>query len=227
MTSTASAITVNGAGTVTIGTNMDRADLLTYDGDDTITLTTFTALPTQTFAGNGSDQVFGSTLPDLIYGGSGDDFLIGGGGNDIIYGEDGDDRFGDPLVRDPAANDPGNDQFFGGSRFRQFFWDPGDGDDVMEGGSGDSDQIFFSGNAGAEQFFLFADTLTPSRFHLFRVQAAIDIDAADIEEVNLTTLGGTDTVTVGSSDLGVASDLTTTTVRTVDVSLGSDARRTM
>ena len=57
---------------------------------------------------------------------------------------------------------------------------------------------------------------------MFRVQASIDIDAADIEEVNLTTLGGTDTVTVGRSDLGVLSDLSTTTVRTVDVSLGAD-----
>ena len=120
----------------------------------------------------------------------------------------------------------GNDQFFGGAGSDTFFWDPGDGDDLIEGGAGDSDQLFFFGNAGAEQFFLFADTATPSRFHLFRVQAAIDIDAADLEEVNLTTLGGADTVTVGRSDLGVLSDLSTTTVRAVDVSLGVDAAAT-
>src|SRR6185503_5051757 len=96
------------------------------------------------------------------------------------------------------------------------------GDDRVEGGAGGSDQIFFSGNAGAEQMFLFADSTTPSRFHLFRVQAAIDIDAADLEEVNLTPGGGADTVTVGRSDLGVLSDLSTTSVKAVDVSLGTD-----
>src|SRR6185436_1400741 len=207
-------------GTVTVGTDLDRLDVNTFGSNDTITLTTFTALPTRIDAGEGDDQVFGSTQIDLINGGSGNDFLVGGGANDIIYGGTGDDRFGDPLVRDPAANDPGSDQFFGGAGSDQFFWDPGDGDDVVEGGAGDSDQIFFSGNAGAEQFFVFADAATPSRLHIFRVQAAIDIDAADVEEVNLTTLGGTDTATVGRSDTGVLSDLSTTTVRAVDVSLG-------
>src|SRR5262249_42079355 len=132
------------------------------------------------------------------------------------------DQFGDPLVRDPAANDPGNDQFFGEGGADKFFWDPGDGSDLVEGGAGDSDQIFFFGNAGAEQFFLFADTTTPPPFHPFHVHAALNIDAADIEEVNLTTLGGTDLVTVGRSDLGVLGDLSTTTVRAVDVSLGTD-----
>ena len=45
---------------------------------------------------------------------------------------------------DPAANDPGNDQYFGEAGSDQFFWDPGDGSDTIEGGAGDSDQLFFS-----------------------------------------------------------------------------------
>ncbi|HZL89415.1 MAG TPA: hypothetical protein VFB96_13710, partial [Pirellulaceae bacterium] len=241
VTSTATTVTIDG-GAVTIGASIDKLTLNTLDGNDNIDLDLNVAglqksvdagdgndtvdmsgtIDADMFGGLGDDTLIGTPAADNIYGGAGNDVLIGLGGNDTAYGEDGNDHFGDPAIRDPAANDAGNDQFFGGAGSDVFFWDPGDGDDVIEGGAGDSDQIFFFGNAGAEQFFLFADTNRPSRFHLFRVQAAIDIDAADIEEVNLNPLGGTDTVTVGRSDTGVLSDLTTTTVRAVDVSLGSD-----
>jgi len=250
VTSDADTVSFAGAGSLTVGTDMDRLELFTYGsndninldltvaalekyidagaGDDIIDLAGVTSVGATIIGGLGNDTVIGSALADLIFGddpalsGGGNDVLMGLGGNDVIHGGDGNDRFGEPALRDPAANDPGNDAFFGGAGSDEFFWDPGDGDDVIEGGAGDADQIHFFGNAGAEQFFLFADTLSPSRFHLFRVQAGIDIDAADVEEVNLTTLGGTDTVTVGRSDLGVLSDLSTTSVKVVDVTLGAD-----
>src|SRR5262249_51102006 len=154
---------------------------------------------------------------DRIFGEGGNDTMMGLAGNDSIFGGAGNDRFGEPAVRDTAPNDAGNDFFDGGAGADEVFWGPGDGDAQIEGRSGDNDQLFFFGNNGAEQFFLFADTVTPSRFHLFRVQAAINIDASDLEEVNLGTRGGADTVTVGRSDLGQLSDLSTTTVRVVDV----------
>jgi len=222
ITATATTVVVDGS-VVTVGANVDELNVFGLGGNDNINLTGFNATPrVVVYAGDGNDVVRGSAQPDIIYGGAGDDALMGGANNDTIYGEVGNDRFGDPDVRDPAANDPGDDLFDGGAGSDQFFWDPGDGDDRVEGGAGGSDQIFFFGNAGGEQFFLFADVNFPSRFHLFRVQAGIDIDAADVEEVNLVALGGTDTVTVGRSDLGVLSDLSTTTVRVVDVSLGAD-----
>ena len=78
----------------------------------------------------------------------------------MIYGGEGNDIFGNPSAAfNGAADDPGNDTFYGEAGSDQFFWEPGDGDDIVEGGAGDSDQIFFSGNAGAEQFFVFADAL--------------------------------------------------------------------
>ncbi len=54
----------------------------------------------------------------------------------VAYGEAGNDRFGDPAVADPAANDAGNDQFYGGEGSDTLTWDPGDGSDLFEGGRG-------------------------------------------------------------------------------------------
>src|SRR5207248_9436415 len=71
----------------------DALPISTFGGNDTITLTTFTALPTVIDGGDGDDQIAGSTQADLIYGGSGNDFIVGGGGNDIEYGGEGNDRF--------------------------------------------------------------------------------------------------------------------------------------
>jgi Ca2+-binding RTX toxin-like protein len=205
---TGTTIAHTGFKTITYDATIELLKIIAGDGDDTVTLTGV-AIPTTVDAGAGNDTVTGDgtvtasltifgrdgndTLTggggnDLIYGGTGDDVLIGGAGDDVLYGEEGNDRFGEPLVRDSAANDPGNDLFVGGPGSDVFFWDPGDGDDVIEAGSGDSDRLFFFGNAGAEQFFVFADLLNPSRMHLFRVQGGIDIDSADLEEVHITTL---------------------------------------
>jgi Ca2+-binding RTX toxin-like protein len=192
-------------------------------GNDTVNLLGVLIDPADPtiFGGIGDDTIVGSPNADLIFGGSGNDVLIGAGGDDVIYGEEGNDRFGEPAVTDPAANDGGNDTFFGGSGSDLFFWDPGDGDDIIEGGAGDADQLRFRGNAGSEQFFLHSDLTAPSRFHLFRVQASIDIDAADLEEVNLEVLGGADTVTIGRSSTGVLADVSTTHVKVIDVELGT------
>jgi Ca2+-binding RTX toxin-like protein len=242
VTSTATTVTINGA-TVTQGTGLERLSISTSEGNDNITLTGVT-LPIivdagagndsvsgtgvtaamTIFGGDGNDSIVGGSAIDLIYGGLGNDAMAGGGGNDQVFGDDGDDIFGNPsAAANGVADDTGNDQFFGGSGSDTFFWEPGDGDDLVEGGAGDSDQIQFFGNAGAEQFFVFADLVVQSRLHIFRVQAAIDIDASDIEEVNVTSAGGTDTVAVGRSDTGTLSDLSTTGVRLVNVLLGDDA----
>jgi hypothetical protein len=227
VSASSSSVVMDGSN-VAVGSGIERLDVTTLSGNDQIFLTAFTAISNSTHVdgGDGDDTIVGTPFDDHIDGGAGDDILVGGSGGDTVLGGDGNDQFGDPLVRDLAANDPGNDAFFGGAGSDLFFWDPGDGDDQVEGGAGDADQLFFSGNAGAEQFFLFGDVNNPARLRLFRVQAAIDIDAADLEEVNLSTLGGTDTVTVGRSDVGtgsVLSDLSTTGLKAFDVSLGADA----
>ena len=242
VTSTATTVTIKG-GTITLGSLLEQLNISPSGGDDNVTLTGLT-LPITVdagdgndsvsgtgvtsamtiFGGDGNDSIVGGSASDLIYGGSGNDTMAGGGGTDQLYGGEGNDILGNPsAVANGVADDAGNDQFFGDSGSDTFFWEPGDGDDLVEGGAGDSDQIQFFGNAGAEQFFVFADLTNQSRLHIFRVQAGIDIDASDIEEVNVTSAGGTDTVTVGRSDTGTLSDLSTTGVRLVNVLLGDDA----
>jgi Ca2+-binding RTX toxin-like protein len=202
--------------TVLTSTNVDGGP-----GNDTITGSEIGDLLR---GGLGNDTITGGPGNDQEFGNEGNDIMIGNAGNDQLNGDDGDDIFGNPsAAANGVADDSGNDQFFGGSGSDTFFWEPGDGDDLVEGGAGDSDQIQFFGNAGAEQMFVFADLTDQSRLHIFRLQAAIDIDASDIEEVNLTTAGGSDTVTVGRSNSGTLSDLSTTGVRLVNLLLGDDA----
>jgi Ca2+-binding RTX toxin-like protein len=214
--------TINLSGVTTASfTVLTSTDVDGGPGNDTIT---GSEIGDQLRGGLGNDTILGGPGIDLGFGGEGNDVLIGGGGNDQLHGEDGNDIFGNPsAVANGVADDTGNDQFFGGSGSDKFFWEPGDGDDLVEGGAGDSDQIQFFGNAGAEQFFVFADVNVQSRLHIFRVQASIDIDASDIEEVNLRSGGGGDIVRVGRSDTGTLSDLSTTGVRLVFVFLDDDA----
>jgi hypothetical protein len=211
VTAAAAAITVNGAGTVTIGTNMDRADIHTGDGNDNITLTLFTALPTHIFAGDGDDIVVGSPQDDVIYGGAGNDILVGGAGSDRLYGEEGNDIFGSlTLTADGIAEDPGVDFNFGGPGFDIFFWEPGDGADVNSGGDDGGDVFLFFGNSSANTFVLRAGS-TPT--HLEAVFGAVVIDNHGIENVVLSALGGADTITV--------QDLYATEVVSIDLDLGA------
>jgi Ca2+-binding RTX toxin-like protein len=131
-------------------------------------------------------RIDGGAGNDKILGGSGAETLSGGGGNDAISGGPGADH-----VRLGAGND-------------LFTWDPGDGSDSVDGGDG-LDAMAFNGSAAAEQF-----RLSPSGTHarLTRDVGAITMDLAAIEQVNVASVGGNDTLTVD--------DLAGTAVKTVN-----------
>ncbi|HTO53923.1 MAG TPA: calcium-binding protein [Myxococcota bacterium] len=128
---------------------------------------------------------------DTITGGSGDDTILGGDGNDVI-----DPRRG----ADTVDGGPGNDQLI---------WDPGDGSDVFEGGDG-NDVLVFNGSNANEKFDFSANG---ARTRMTRDVASITMDMSNVEEVDLKTLGGTDTVTVN--------DLTGTQLALVSVDFAS------
>lgn len=174
-------------------------------GNDSLTATTAIGPGLTVFGGDGSDFIQGSAGPDLIYGGAGDDLMMGGGGGDIIYGQDGDDFIGG-TPGNPAAEDASNDQFIGGAGSDTFVWDPGDGNDTIEGGEDEGDTIIFNGNAGAEQFTLSA---LQTRLRIFRAQGNIQLSIAGVENVQLNAGDGADTVTVN--------DLSHTAVREVAI----------
>lgn len=135
--------------------------------------------------GGGADTVLGSAFADLITGSSSPDNLFGNSGNDT-------------LVGGGAA-----DAIFGGDGSDTFVWNPGDGSDLVEGGAGDADVMAFNGSAGDETFTLNA---VGSRFELLRNVGSIDMDVADVEQVNINDVGGDDTFNLNNlSGTGVTS----------------------
>jgi len=173
------------------------------DGNDVITLDeTNGALPAaQLFGGDGNDTLTGGSGNDKLSGQDGNDSLSGSGGNDSLSGGTGNDFIAggtgnDTLVggsgNDFLDGDQGTDIGFLGAGNDVFRWDPGDGSDIVEGGSG-FDEMLFNGAAGAEQFALSAND---ERSSFTRVQGNIIMDMDDVEKVTVNALGGDDTITI-------------------------------
>lgn len=153
---------------------------------------------------NGGNDSFSATgnLAALIQitvdGGPGDDTILGSNGNDLLIGGDNNDFIDGQQGNDTILLGPGNDTFQ---------WDPGDGSDSVEGQAGD-DRMVFNGSNASEIFDL---SPNGSRLRLTRNVAAIVLDMAGIETVDLNALGGIDAITVA--------DLAGTEVSAINLSL--------
>ena len=147
----------------------------------------------------GNDSVTATTLPAgviklTIDGGAGGDTLLGSQGADVFLGGDGNDfNFGDN----------GNDVAFMGAGNDVFQWNPGDGNDTLEGQDGTDSMLFFGANV-AENIDISANG---GRVSFFRNVASVTMDLDDVENIDFRALGGTDNVVVG--DLS-GTDLTVT-----------------
>jgi len=186
--STTGVIKINGANFLVNGSplKVSQVSRIVVDGkggDDTITIDDANGvMPKATLKGNvGNDILTASGAVDRLFGGIGNDTLTGKGGDDQLFGEDGDDTI---------------------------VWNPGDGSDVVEGGTG-ANTLQFNGSAGAEIFALSANG---NRLKLTRNVGNIVLDINDVQTVNLAALGGADTVTVN--------DLTGTDLPIVNIDLG-------
>ncbi len=167
--------------------------------DFTFPRASFTAVSVT--AGGGDDEVRIQGLLDgvTVDGGAGNDTLLGGAAADTLIGGSGDDLIDGNQGADTISGGTGNDTIQ---------WDPGDGSDVVTGDAG-NDTLNFNGSNIGEEISLAADG---THAHLHRNVANIDMDLAAVEQVNVKTLGGADTTTVG--------DLTGTGVRGVSFDLG-------
>src|SRR5215470_4445912 len=159
-------------------------------------------------AGGGDDVVrmdesngaFTNEKQVTIIGGAGDDTLIGGVGAETFYGGTGNDTI---------DGGGGNDVIYLGAGDDTVIWRPGSGSDVIDG-EGGSDRLVFNGAAIGEHIELSA---VDGRLRLTRDIAAVTLDVAGVENVELHTLRGADNVVVG--------DLFGTAVTRVDVDLGA------
>lgn len=130
-------------------------------------------------AGNGLATLIAITVDggpgeDILLGGDGADTLIGGADNDFIDGN------------------RGNDMIFLGEGDDTVQWDPGDGSDTVEG-QGGNDRLIFNGANITENIAVSANG-TRTRFT--RDVAAIVMDLNGVEMIEVTLLGGADTMTV-------------------------------
>jgi Ca2+-binding RTX toxin-like protein len=137
--------------------------------------------------------VTAALFPPLAAGGDQPVTLSGGGGVDTLTGS----GLGD-IIR----GGPGNDVMFGGAGPDVFTWVPGDGSDTIQGGGG-NDVLAFVGAPAAETFALTADG---TGFDFTRDVGNILMHLQGIESLELSALGGANSVTV--NDLTGVADLT-------------------
>jgi Ca2+-binding RTX toxin-like protein len=155
----------------------------------------------------GNDGVTASTMPAgviklTIDGGTGNDVLLGSQGADVFLGGDG---------HDFVFGDNGNDVALLGAGNDTFQWDPGDGNDTVEG-QADADTMLFFGSGASENMNVVANG---GRVLFLRDVASVTMDLNDVESIDVRTLGGADNVVVG--------DLSGTDVTTVGLDLRGPA----
>ena len=103
--------------------------------------------------GSGKDVIYGLDGNDSILGNKGNDELYGGYGNDTLYGNAGNDQingsYGNDIIKGGAGNDSlwggkGNDTLWGGTGADVFYYDSGDGNDIIYS-FGDNDMLQITG----------------------------------------------------------------------------------
>jgi Ca2+-binding RTX toxin-like protein len=137
----------------------------------------------------GNDGVTASTLPAgviklTIDGGADNDTLLGSQGADTFLGGDGNEFI---------FGDNGNDVAFLGAGNDVFQWDPGDGNDTLEGQDGADRMLFFGSNV-AENIDIVGNG---GRVLFLRNVATVTMDLDDMEEIEFRALGGADNIVVG------------------------------
>jgi Ca2+-binding RTX toxin-like protein len=116
--------------------------------------------------GAGDDTLLGSQGADVFLGGAGNDFIFGDNGNDVALMGAGDDVFQ---------------------------WDPGDGNDTLEGQDG-ADRMLFFGSSASENVDVVANG---GRVLFIRNVANVTMDLNDVEEIDFRALGGADNIVIG------------------------------
>jgi Ca2+-binding RTX toxin-like protein len=151
---------------------------------------TFTRVVVRAGDGNDKvrvDEINGRFVEELVTldGGQGDDTLDAGAGVDVLVGGTGNDTVDGAQSNDTVDLGSGQDTFT---------WSPGDANDTIEGQAG-NDTVEFTGSDVAEVLRLSADG---ARSTLVRNIADVTLDMNAVERVDLATLGGIDTVTIGN-----------------------------
>ena len=117
--------------------------------------------PNETFyAGDGNDVVDAGNGNDIIYGGAGNDRIYGGNGDDILYGGTGDDRLEGGM---------GNDTYY---------FDLGDGKDVIN-------DYESSSTEGRDDKIIFGEGICPEDVQMERIGNDLLIRYSDNDSITV------------------------------------------
>ena len=105
------------------------------------------------YGGAGADSIFGETSSDKLYGEDGADTMVGGKGNDtidggadndLLFGEQGNDKIYGDAGNDTLLGNKGNDSLWGGDGADVFYFERGDGRDIIFDYAAGEDKIFLA-----------------------------------------------------------------------------------
>jgi Ca2+-binding RTX toxin-like protein len=148
----------------------EKLDLNMNAGDDTVTADPgFGTLALDVDGGDGDDRIDGSDAADTLAGGIGDDRIAPddnpAGTHDVAHGDAGDDLM---------------------------VWNPGDDDDVNEGGDGnDTSEV---NGAGGDEDFTVKPSPTAGRVAFDRVNNPFSVDIGTTEHLRVNAGAGDDTI---------------------------------
>jgi len=182
--------------------DVDRVEVYSGDGDDTITGGTDLQKEMVIDAGAGDDTIYGGMVNDTITAGDGDDIIYGRSGNDVIYAGAGTDTVVAGLGDDTIEGNDGNDDLQGNDGSDTI--DGGRGNDTVDGGDGD-DAIITGFGADTAIGGTGIDTITGGTRDTLTgenvtvelepvAQWQLDTDASDLTGANNGTLVGDATI---------------------------------
>ena len=193
-------LTITGSpGADTITLRLRAGDPNTLEVDDGGDGTANASFDRQTFSkivvdGGAGDDVITIDHSNGVFTDTEATTLVGGAGNDTLLGDVGAETLDGGPGSDFLDGKQGIDTLLGGDDGDLVQWDPGDGSDTIEGGLG-ADRLRFNGANVAEAFAVVANG---NRVRFTRDVANITMDMAGMETLDLTELGGADTLTVGN-----------------------------
>ncbi|WP_367647194.1 calcium-binding protein [Ruegeria arenilitoris] len=102
--------------------------------------------------GGGNDFIIAGRGNDVALGGTGHDIMFGGRGKDILRGDEGDDSIFGGRGKDLIDGGAGDDFLIGGRGHDTFFFDDGDGEDLILDFKVGKDKIDLSAYDGIHSF---------------------------------------------------------------------------